>query len=84
MSGTILNRSSWVGTEFGEVPYRRTASHIALGFPRPSRQKAGVKLTGRLPLTLAALASLAIGGAVWAQLEGADRGVPPIDCASTF
>jgi hypothetical protein len=43
-----------------------------------------VKLTGRLPLILAALASLAIGGAVWAQLEGADRGVPPIDSASTF
>ena len=43
-----------------------------------------MKLTGRLPLILAALASLAIGGAVWAQLEGADRGVPPIDSASTF
>jgi hypothetical protein len=44
-----------------------------------------VKLTGRLPLIiLAAIASLAVGGAVWAQLEGADRGVPPIDSASTF
>ena len=43
-----------------------------------------MKLTGRLPLILAALASLAVGGAVWAQLEGADRGVPPIDSASTF
>jgi len=43
-----------------------------------------VKLTGRLPLVAAALVSLAIGGAVWAQLEGADRGVPPIDSASTF
>jgi hypothetical protein len=44
-----------------------------------------VKLTGRLPLfVLAAIASLAVGGAVWAQLEGADRGVPPIDSASTF
>jgi hypothetical protein len=43
-----------------------------------------VKLTGRLPLILAALVSLAVAGAVWAQLEGADRGVPPIDSASTF
>ena len=44
-----------------------------------------MKLTGRLPLiVLAAIASLAVGGAVWAQLEGADRGVPPIDSASTF
>lgn len=39
----------------------------------------------RPPLVLlAAIASLAVGGAVWAQLEGADRGVPPIDSASTF
>lgn len=44
-----------------------------------------MKLTGRLPLiVLAAIASLVVGGAVWAQLEGADRGVPPIDSASTF
>jgi hypothetical protein len=43
-----------------------------------------VKLTGRLPVILALLVSLAVGGAVWAQLEGADRGVPPIDSASTF
>jgi hypothetical protein len=44
-----------------------------------------VKLTGRLLVPIVALlASLAIGGAVWAQLEGADRGVPPIDSASTF
>ncbi|MEA3051647.1 MAG: hypothetical protein QOG72_550 [Sphingomonadales bacterium] len=44
-----------------------------------------MKLTGRLLLpTVAAIASLAVGGAVWAQLEGADRGVPPIDSASTF
>jgi len=47
-------------------------------------KRRSVKLTGRLPLLLALLASLAVGGAVWAQLEGADRGVPPIDSASTF
>jgi hypothetical protein len=62
-----------------------TASHIALGFPRSTRQKAGVKPTRLLPLLLVALlASLVAGRAVWAQLEGADRGVPPIDSASTF
>lgn len=43
-----------------------------------------MKLPFRLPVILAALASLAIAGVVWAQLEGADRGVPPIDSASTF
>ena len=35
-------------------------------------------------LFAALLASLVAGRAVWAQLEGADRGVPPIDSASTF
>lgn len=35
-------------------------------------------------LFVALLASLVAGRAVWAQLEGADRGVPPIDSASTF
>ncbi|HEX8263389.1 MAG TPA: heavy-metal-associated domain-containing protein, partial [Allosphingosinicella sp.] len=50
-----------------------------------TRQKAGVKPTRLLPLLLVALiASLVLGRAVWAQLEGADRGVPPIDSASTF
>jgi hypothetical protein len=44
-----------------------------------------VKPTFRLPLLFVALlASLVAGQAVWAQLEGADRGVPPIDSASTF
>jgi hypothetical protein len=44
-----------------------------------------VKPTRLLPLLLVALiASLVLGRAVWAQLEGADRGVPPIDSASTF
>ena len=38
----------------------------------------------RLPLILGLSASLVAGGAVYAQLEGADRGVPPIDSASTF
>jgi hypothetical protein len=44
-----------------------------------------VKLTRLIPFLLVALlASLVAGRAVWAQLEGADRGVPPIDSASTF
>lgn len=43
-----------------------------------------MKLPGRLPLLAAALAAFLAGGAVWAQLEGADRGIPPIDSASTF
>jgi hypothetical protein len=44
-----------------------------------------VKPTRLLPLLFVALlASVVAGRAVWAQLEGADRGVPPIDSASTF
>jgi hypothetical protein len=43
-----------------------------------------VKLTRRLSLLLALIASFALAGVVYAQLEGADRGVPPIDSASTF
>ncbi|HZG08482.1 MAG TPA: heavy-metal-associated domain-containing protein [Allosphingosinicella sp.] len=43
-----------------------------------------MKLSRRLPAVLAVLASLTAGGAVYAQLEGADRGVPPVDSASTF
>src|SRR3954467_1750345 len=66
-----------------EGPYR-TSSHIPLGFPRPTRQKAGVKLPARLPLALALAASLVLAGAVDAQLEGSDRGVPPIDSSSSF
>lgn len=45
-----------------------------------------MKLTGPLPalLSLALATSLVGGGALYAQLEGADRGVPPIESASTF
>ena len=47
-----------------------------------------MKRPGRAPLLIAFLASLAVGGAgasvLWAQLEGAERGVAPIDSASTF
>jgi hypothetical protein len=45
-----------------------------------------VKLIKRpLPLlSLVLLLSVAGGGALYAQLEGADRGVPPIESASTF
>jgi hypothetical protein len=43
-----------------------------------------VKLPARLPLAAALALSLAVGGASDAQLEGADRGVPPIDSSSTF
>jgi hypothetical protein len=42
-----------------------------------------VKLAGRIPLLVALAALLAVGRAD-AQLEGADRGIPPIDSASTF
>jgi hypothetical protein len=43
-----------------------------------------VKLPGRIPSVLIALGLLVAGGALYAQLEGADRGIAPIDSASTF
>ena len=45
-----------------------------------------MKFTRRLilPASLLLAASLIGGGALYAQLEGADRGVPPIDSASTL
>ena len=44
-----------------------------------------MKPTRLLPLLFVALvASLLAARTVWAQLEGADRGVPPVDSASTF
>ena len=33
---------------------------------------------------LAVLALAGLGGALWAQLDGAERGIPPVDSASTF
>jgi len=43
-----------------------------------------VKPSRRVRILVALAASLSVGGAVDAQLEGADRGIPPIDSASTF
>ena len=43
-----------------------------------------MKHPARIPLAAALLLSLAVGGASDAQLEGSDRGVPPIDSSSTF
>src|SRR6185436_5639126 len=59
----------------------------ALGFPRPTRQKTRVKLRRRLPpatIPLAALFLLAGGTMLYAQLEGADRGIPPVDSTTNF
>ena len=44
-----------------------------------------MKLFSRpLPTALLAVALVSAGGVLYAQLEGADRGVPPIDSASTL
>lgn len=45
-----------------------------------------MKLRDRLfsPISIALLLALTIAGVVYAQLEGGDRGVPPIDSASTY
>ena len=41
------------------------------------------RLPMRLPI-LALLACVGLGGALWAQLDGAERGIPPIDSASAL
>jgi hypothetical protein len=59
----------------------------ALGFPRPTRQKTRVKLRRRLPpatIPLAALFLLAGGTMLYGQLEGSDRGIPPVDSTTNF
>ncbi|MFL6857506.1 MAG: heavy-metal-associated domain-containing protein, partial [Allosphingosinicella sp.] len=43
-----------------------------------------MKLPARLPLAAILSLSLFVGAASVAQLEGSDRGVPPIDSSSTF
>ncbi len=71
------------GARAGSRPSPGSTSR--LDFHAQVAKRRCVKLTGRLPLLIVALlASLLAGRAVWAQLEGADRGVPPIDSASTF
>lgn len=43
-----------------------------------------MKLPDRVPLILSAVFLIGVGGLVYAQLEGSDRGIAPIDSASTF
>jgi len=62
------------------------ASHNPLGFPRPTRQKTRVTRF-RLPafaIPLAFVLLLVGGGILYAQLEGADRGIAPVDSTSNF
>lgn len=59
--------------------------HNALGFPRSTRHKALVKPFRRFSVVATLVgAILALGGVLYAQLEGADRGVPPVDSANTL
>jgi hypothetical protein len=62
-------------------------SQNPLGFPRPTRQKTLVKLARRpLALLIPAIAALLLVGAgvLYAQLEGDERGIPPVDSTSNF
>jgi hypothetical protein len=63
------------------------ASHIALGIPRPTRQKGAVTIKNRLPTSVSLailLVAGATGAALMAQIEGGDRGIAPIDSTSDF
>jgi hypothetical protein len=57
-----------------------------LDFHGQDAKKAAVTVPSRfrLPILLSALALIGVGGAVYAQLEGAERGIPPVDSASAF
>ena len=57
-----------------------------LGFHALSRQKTRVKRSVRNLLLVSTAAALGVGGSalVYAQLEGADRGIPPIDTSSSL
>ncbi len=69
------------------VSHRAPAIHNALGIPRFHRQKGRVIEFSRflrpVPLVLA-LGLAGLGAAVVAQIEGGDRGVPPVDRSSDF
>lgn len=63
------------------------ASDIALGIPRPTRQKARVKFLSRQIRSVHIALALVLGATavgVYAQLEGGERGVAPVDSASNF
>jgi hypothetical protein len=56
-----------------------------LDFHGQVARKAPVTRRFRLPILLTAAAALSLGGAaLYAQLEGAERGIPPIDSSSAF
>ena len=43
-----------------------------------------MKLLRRFPTLVALILAVFVGGIVYAQLEGSERGIAPIDSASTF
>jgi hypothetical protein len=57
-----------------------------LDFHDQLAKRPGVKFLDRLlsPVGLILLLSVAAAGVLYAQLEGGDRGIPPIDSASTY
>jgi hypothetical protein len=63
-------------------------SHKTLGFPPATRQKGGVIALRRfsvpLPLVLLLIVALGAAAVLRAQIEGGERGVPPIDSSSSF
>src|SRR5260221_13441539 len=56
-----------------------------LGFPRRCRQKTPQMLVRRFAIPLMLLvAVVGIAGALYAQLETGDRGIPPLDSSNTL
>jgi hypothetical protein len=63
-------------------------TNILLGFPRPTRQKSAVTLAERLyqplPMLFAPLLLAGAAAVVYAQIEGSDRVVIPIDTSGSL
>ena len=63
------------------IPPWQRPSHIALGFPITTRQKARVKPRF---VPFIAIGALGLAVAVFAQIDGGDRGVAPLDSSGSF
>jgi hypothetical protein len=65
-----------------QARYRKSCGISALGFAVATRQKARVRKA--LFLSTAGLALLGSASLLYAQLEGSERGIPPIDSSSSL
>ena len=81
-------RPPWRRCSVSSLAHQRRLATTPLGFPRPTRQK--TPREARPPparhrdSARRRAARWSAAGVLYAQLEGADRGIPPIDSTSNF